>query len=149
MEKKQEDKDDNIDRAPIYGGIQGLSKDQEEVLRLPTNHRIFPKLKLEEFKTELEKCVIKANWQKTREQRNQEDINRKDENDDTPTEASKDETNVIDFRNLKATDLKNNKRIVYPKPDADDEEEIRRNNVKRELEKVFVNYMNENCDKFR
>ena len=148
MEKKQEDKDDNIDRAPIYGGIQGLSKDQEEVLRLPPNHRIFPKMKLEEFKTELEKCVIKANWQKTREQRNQEDINRKDENDDTPTEASKDKTNVIDFRNLKATDLKNNKRIVYPKPDADDEEEIRRNNVKRELEKVFVNYMNENCDKF-
>ena len=148
MKSKQEDDCGKTDGVPIYGGIIGLSKYQEEVLQLPPNHRIFPKLKLEEFRTELEKCVVKANWQKTREQRQQEDINRKSENDDARTDDSNDKTNVIDFRNLRATDLKNNKRIVYPKPDADDEEEIRRNNVKRELEKVFVNYMNENCDKF-
>ena len=32
--------------------------------------------------------------------------------------------------------------------DNDDEEEIRRNNVKKELEGVFVNFMKENCDKY-
>ena len=57
-----------------------------------------------------------------------------------------DENSIIDFRNLKATDLKNNKRIVIPKLD-DDDDEIRRNNVKKELKGVFVKYMNENCDK--
>ena len=76
MEKNHKGKDDKTDKAPIYGGIQGLNKDQEEVLELPPNHRIFPKLRLEDFKTELEKCVVKANWQKIREQRNQEDNNR-------------------------------------------------------------------------
>ena len=31
----------------------------------------------------------------------------------------------MDFRNLKATDLKNNKRVILPEPD-DDNEEMRR-----------------------
>ena len=44
--------------------------------------------------------------------------------------------------------MKNNKRIIIPNPDDDDEEEIRRNNIKKELEKVYVKYMNEHCDKF-
>ena len=69
MENKQDDKDDKTEKVPIYGGIKDLSEDQEEVLQLPPNHRFYPKLKLEEFKTELEKCIIKANWQKTRAQR--------------------------------------------------------------------------------
>ena len=90
----------------------------------------------------------KANWEKTREQRKQEELNKKNENDDATEKVSNEATNVIDFRNYRATDLKNNKRIVIPNPDANDEEEIRRNNVKKELEKVFVNYMNEHCDKF-
>ena len=147
MEKKQDD-NDKEEKVPVYGGIKDLSEDQEEVLQLPPNHRIYPRLNLEEFKTELEKCVIKANWQKTREERMKEDTNKKNEKDDHPTEVSDEKANVIDFRNLRATDLKNNKRIVIPKPDADDEEEIRRNNVKKELGKVFINYMNENCDKY-
>ena len=54
----------------------------------------------------------------------------------------------MDFRNLKPTDLKNNKRIVIPEPD-DDAEEIRRNNLKSELRQVVVKYKNEHCDTFR
>jgi hypothetical protein len=147
-----EAKNDHIkdNKAPIYGGIQGLTADQEEVLNLPPNHRTYPNLNLENFKTELEKCVIKAKWEKQRELRKQEEQNCKDENDEpkeVPKESVNDKRNTIHFRDLKATDLKNNKRIIMPNLD-DDDEEIRRNNVKKELEIVFVNHMKEHCDKF-
>ena len=145
MEDKHEDEKDKV---PIYGGIKDLNEDQKEVLQLPPNHRTYPKLKLDDFKTELEKCVIKANWQKTNEQRRQEEVNKKNENDDDTDDLPNETKNTINFTNLRATDLKNNKRIIIPNPDDDDEEEIRRNNIKKELEKVYVKYMNEHCDKF-
>ena len=55
---------------------------------------------------------------------------------------------VVNFRNLKATDLKNNKRITILEMGAD-AEEIRSNSVKTELKEVFIKYMEENCDEKR
>ena len=52
---------------------------------------------------------------------------------------------VVNFRNLKATDLKNNKRITIVEM-GDDAEEIRRNTVKAELKEVFIKYREKNCD---
>ena len=52
---------------------------------------------------------------------------------------------MVNFQNLKATDLKNNKRIKIPEFD-DDAEEIRSNTVKTELKEVFMKYMEEHCD---
>ena len=137
-------------RPAVYGGICNLTVDQEKVLKLPPNHRTYPKLNVENFKTELEKCIIKSNWQKQREERQLEEEHCKNENDGAKEASSdpvNDKENVIDFRNLKATDLKNNKRIILPNLE-DDTEEIRKNNVKKELEGIFVNYMKEHCDKF-
>jgi hypothetical protein len=69
---------------------------------------------LDDFKTELEKCVIKANWQKTIEQRRQEEVNKKNENDDDTDDLPNETKNTINFTNLRGTDLKNNKRIIIP-----------------------------------
>ena len=127
-------------KAPIYGNIEGITKDQEEILNIPPNHRTFPKLNLENFKTELEKCVIKANWQKQQDWRKHEEHNHRSETDETikdSNEVQDNKSNIVDFRNLRATDLKNNKRIIIPNVDTEDEEEIRRSNVKKELEGVF------------
>ena len=101
---------------------------------------------MEKFRTEVEKCNIKARWQKQRELRDNEEQNRKIESGDTDINVVKKNPNHIDFTTIRATDLKNNKRVIITKPD-DDEEEIRRNSVKKELELVFVNYMKDNCDK--
>ena len=57
------------------------------------------------------------------------------------------EAKVVDLRNLKATDLKNNKRVIIP-PLQDDEVEIKNNYLKNALNEVFVNYKNDHCDKF-
>ena len=53
----------------------------------------------------------------------------------------------MDFRNIKPTDFRNNKRVILPELD-DDPEEIRRNNLKSELRQVVMKYKTENCDKF-
>ena len=47
---------------------------------------------------------------------------------------------------MKATDLKNNKRVIIPALEEDDTE-IKNNHLKVKLKDVFVKYMNENCDK--
>ena len=54
---------------------------------------------------------------------------------------------MLKFKNLKATDLKNNKRVILPKID-DDEMEIKRNHVRNELKSIFINFKKENCDKY-
>ena len=56
------------------------------------------------------------------------------------------ETKSMDMRNLKATDLKNNKMVILPKLEEDDNE-IRRNHVSNEPKEVFINYRKKNCDK--
>ena len=71
-------------------------------------HSTFPKLSLEAFETELEKCVIKAKWEKTRELRKNEEKHKDDESDEPKAQTTTvfdAEKCTIDFRNSKATDL--------------------------------------------
>jgi hypothetical protein len=72
VELNKETVDNDNDKPAIYAGIEGITPVQEEILMSAPNHRIFPKLNLEIFETELEKCMIKAKWEKTREERNNE-----------------------------------------------------------------------------
>ena len=81
-----------------------MNEDQREILQYPPNHRVFPKLNLEDFRTELEKCVIKANWEKMGDKTKNEEENRKLENDDTFSAAPVTRSKVIDFRELNATE---------------------------------------------
>ena len=92
---------------------------------------------------------IKTTWESIRE-------SKKKENDNDDKNAKKKEnvgkvydhkSKTFDLRNLKATDLKNNKRVIVVM-NNDDEKEITRNNVMLELKKVFNNYTNKHCDRF-
>ena len=139
--------ENKVDKPAIYAGIKGITKDQEEILMMAPNHRVYSRLNLESFETELEKAFIKANWEKIRENHSNEEHNKALETgynkDDLKTFDKK--KKVVNFQNLKATDLKNNKRIKIPEFD-DDAEEIRSNTVKTELKEVFMKYMEEHCD---
>ena len=133
---------------------QPTPKKEEEILKLPPTHTIFPKVDIEEFDTEMEKCVIKCKWQKQQELRKFEEAKALEEasdeikssNEEKFTKVYDSEKKVLDLRNLKPTDLKNNKRVILPKLD-EDSEEIKRDNLKNELRKIVINYKNEHCDK--
>ena len=111
---------------------------------------------MEDFETELTKCSIKQRWESIRECRKIEGdrVAQEIKNIDPEKEVKKNNDKVydhntksMDVRNLKATDLKSNKRVILPDLEAD-ENEIKRNHVKNELKEVFIRYKNNNCDKF-
>ena len=54
-------------KAVILGGVK-VDKYEEKVLMIPPNHTTYPKINVEEVKTELEKCVIKCRWNDVNEQ---------------------------------------------------------------------------------
>ena len=144
MEKNNENKND---KPAIYAGIKDITDDQEKLLMMNPNHRIYSKLKLESFETELEKCYIKSTWEKIKEGIMNENNHKAPEANENETNniVNDDKAKSVDFRNMRATDMKGNKRI-YIAEVTDDAESIRINNVKAELKKVFVKYMDENCD---
>ena len=112
-------------------------------------------LSLEKFETELEKCMIKATWESNRESRKQEKekVDIENENSEKANNTEENDkvydhkTKTLDLRNLKATDLKNNKRVILP-INHDDEKEIKRNNVVGELKRIFKEFTNKHCDRF-
>ena len=142
-------KSSDDEKAVIYAGIK-VSKAEEDILCLPPSHTIFPKVNIEEFDTDMEKCVIKCKWQARNEERKVEENNVREEakeQNETIDKTVEDEANILDFRYIKPTDFKSNKRVILPDLE-DDEEEIRRNNLKSELRKVVEKYQKDNCDKF-
>ena len=108
-------------KAVILGGVK-VDKYEEAVLMIPPNHTTYPKIVVEEVKTELEKCVIKCRWNDVSEQTKNENENKIKESEDTRDKIDnnkKDAMKVydankkcVDLKNLRATDLKNNKRVV-------------------------------------
>ena len=137
-------------KAVVYAGIK-IKSNEEDILSFPPDYATFPKVDIEEFDTDMEKCVIKCTWEANKEQRKSEEKKGLEERDEATAEDKEDinilDMKTLDFRNLKPTDLKNNKRIVIPDL-FDDPEEIRRNNLKSELKQVVIKYKNNHCDKF-
>ena len=129
----------NFNEPVVYAGIK-VNEMEEDILKLPPGHTIFPKVDIEEFDTDMEKCLIKSRWQTIQEQRKFEDKKVQEEKGEDNTSDDKENDNAskvkgIDFRNIKPTDFKNNKRVVLPEID-DDTKEIRRNNIKSELRNI-------------
>ena len=152
LESKEASK--NYEQPRVYSDIK-LNKDQKDILLLPPNFQTYPKLSLERFDTEIEKCIVKATWESNRQSIEKERAlaeKEKNDNDDTKIEKGNDKvydrtTKILDLRNLKATDLKNNKRVILNK-NNDDEKEVKRNNFVSEFRRIFKNYRNTHCDRF-
>ena len=145
------EKRENKVKAVVYAGIT-ISSNEEDILSLPPDYATYPKVDIEEFDTDMEKCVIKCTWEANKEQRKSEEKKALEEGAGATDTNDNEHINILDmktldFRKLKPTDLKNNKQIVIPDL-FDDPEEIRRNNLKSELKQVVIKYKNNHCDKF-
>ena len=66
------EKNENSEEAIVYAGIE-INKNEKDILCLPPDFTVFPKIDIEEFNTDMEKCVIKCNWEANREQREAEE----------------------------------------------------------------------------
>ena len=154
LESKLKETVKNDEQPRVYSDIK-LNKEQKDILLLPPNFQAYPKLSLEKFDTEIEKCMVKATWESNRKSIKKERALAEKENEDndhSKVEKGNDKvydrtTKTLDLRNLKATDLKNNKRVILHK-NNDDEKEVKRNNVVSEFRRIFTNYRNKHCDRF-
>jgi seryl-tRNA synthetase len=88
------------------------------------------------METELEKCMIKATWETNREMRKTESDKVKEELSEIGEEVFEKEKDgnetLLDLQNMRATDLKNNKRVIIQKS-LDDDAEIKRSYLKNLL----------------
>ena len=124
FEKGTSEKVNSENKAVVYGGVK-VNKNEEVLLTLPPDFSTFPKVDIEEFDTEIEKCMIKCQWEVNREERAAEQKKASEEASNKVNEEKAD-TNMddkdqkhIDFRNIRATEFKNNKRVILPQPGAE------------------------------
>ena len=100
------------DKAVIYAGIK-VNKKEEDILCLPPDHTVFPRVDIEEFDTEMEKCFIKCTWEANKEQRKSEEkkvmeevTEENDLNDEEPNKLVENPLKSLDFQTFKPTDFK-------------------------------------------
>ena len=146
--------DNNI---PVYGNVK-LDSDEVACLSLGPKFNNFPVLSLEDIKLEGVLTHTKARWGRatTGGPKDQEEDEREFGEPDEPTdeeifEEHRDrltynpETKVIDFRNLKVTDIKDCPRLQLPAP-RNQEEELDFKAKETLWSIKYKNFMNVNCD---
>ena len=108
---------------PVNLGVPNISTNVEKILSIPLGFRVYKDINIKEFKVEIEECYAKLRINKQYE-------NEEDKEKDVNTEDSK----IITFNNIRATDTKFNKRVYFVTPD-DIEFETKSNNLNIELTK--------------
>ena len=103
---------------------------EEDILCLPPDYTIFPKVDLAEFDTDMEKCAIKCKWAAISEERKAEREKVLEEASEGGNGTDKEISNKfydnvsksLNFKNLRATVFTNNKRFILPKLEEDPKE---------------------------
>ena len=140
-------------KVMVIGEVQ-IDDEELSVLKLPPDFAALANLSEEDFLHDEEMAMAKLRWEKKK--MIEEDLG---DNNVTVTEEEKEEIDlieaqsrqifdpinkVLDLRKRRVTDLKENSKVYLPKPLPSYEEakiEIRR----EQYEKVFKEYVNENC----
>ena len=139
LQKEKRDIRVNIE---VIGDVQ-VDDEELSVLRLPPEFAVLDKLRDEDFMHETEMAMTKIRWEKMK------DLEEEDDVVDEEEEAKKRQIfdpleKVIDMRKRRVTDMKENSRVILPKPlTAHEEAKIA---VRREhFEEVFSEYCQEHC----
>ena len=151
--KDQNLPEDYESKPRCYGGTT-LSKEEEDILSLSPNYAIYEEINIEKCEIEIEKSLTKLRWSEMKKKEDleySEDIKERDEDEEGSSmintneykeniEKIEDErnwpycieTNTLDLRNLRPTDLPFNKYVILPEP-MKLEKEIEAQNLKESL----------------
>ena len=123
-----------------YGNVE-ISEEERQVLKLPPKFSLYERIDVEKTIAEIEKGMVKLRYEKNFEQTTNNGDNRSQPPPVGP--IYKQEDNTFDFRNMRATDMPNNKKVYLP-PITNSTEEMRMQILKRELTSVTEEYSKEN-----
>ena len=131
----------NDDEKPINLGFDGMDKDMEGILLKPPGHAIYRNVKEIDVELDIEEAFTKLRWNKVNNQENDKDTISVDKKEDVKCYDPINE--VLDFQQMKATDMKCNKRVYMVDP-SDIEMETKCENLKIEMMKSFKVWSNTN-----
>ena len=103
-EEKKDDED-----VVVYGNIE-VNDNEKDILKLPPNHALYPRLNLEEFETEIDKGLAKHTWRKIQVNQHEEKLKRALEGENAVEENLV--LNVRKFSSLENDVVENNVRNV-------------------------------------
>ena len=126
-------------KPKVYGGVN-ISADEEMILKLPAKFATYIEPRPLSFKANLEKTFMNLRWKKeiNRNSGNSNNTNGEN-NNNTDTSFYDFENKNFNLRNLKATSLPFNKRVMMP-PLADNEMESKILYARNKLESIINNY---------
>ena len=124
-------------RPKCYGNSQ-VSESEIDVLTLSPKYAVFEEVKVMDCKAEVEKGITKYRWSYMAE-KSETQVGGLKKSDLHFIQDKR-----LDFRNMKATDMPFNKRVVIPNA-IKQEEEVKIQMLKQRLEEVTIEYvMNDN-----
>ena len=153
-EAKENNENDDVKKM-ILGEIE-IDENEESVLKLPPDYSIYEKLSDEEFCLELELSNTKYRWA----MRDEEDADTKDGEEEIPTEEERElfermeaesrqyydpVKKEFDVRKKRVTDLKENSKVILPKP-LKTSLEARISLRRDKYISVYKEYKKENCN---
>ena len=155
--EEEEALEGEVDIPTVGVIVPPLDKDEIAALRLPPKTAMRDNLCEIEFKVDVEMCNTKTRWEINKidgEKLDEDDTEEVTEKEKEVHEIEEAKTRLpydpirleLDLKKRKVTDLKDNSRIILPKPLRVTEEA--KISIRGEaFEKVFKEYVNENCDK--
>ena len=119
-------------KPKCYGHVQ-LDENEECVLSLPPKFAMYDEIKVSKCEAEIEKGMAKLRWNRWKE-----------EDEQNNREYAYDiDSNTMNFRKMRPTEMKYNKRVILPNA-MEEEEEIKAMNLKNELMKEVKEYCEKN-----
>ena len=129
------------DNKPMNLGSAPLVNSEEKVLANPTNHTVYKKVIQRDVELEIEACFAKGRWG------DMEQSTKNNADSITPEKCTYDKVNkTLNFQNIRATDLKSNKRVNIV-DNGDLKHETKCENLKIEMLKTVEKYTKENENK--
>ena len=129
---------DDFDNKPqCYGGIT-LNENEQKTLSLPPKFAMYEEIRAEKCEAEIEKGMAKLRWNRRKEE----------DGEQTRQHAFDIDTKTMNYRHLRPTEMKYNKRVYLPKQ-MSEEEEVKALNLKNMLMQEIEEYSKNNKNKMR
>ena len=124
-------------KPTCYGGAQ-LNEDEEQTLCLPPKFALYEEVKVSKCEAEIEKGMAKLRWSRWKEE----------EGANIREYAYNIDDNIMNFKKMRPTEMKYNKRVFLPNP-MREKEEIKTLNLRNELMNEIEEYCKNNRSKMK
>ena len=113
-----------------------LNDDEIDAVEVLPKDTFYSNISKKDGELQTEICFAKMRWGEIRD-------DKAEENNVIYDDLKK----TIDLSKKRATEMRSNQRVKLVDPDCDDEKESKRDNLKIEIQKVYKNYIDKNCNK--